>query len=189
MQVFGRFGGLLKIIIFSRNENVSSLVQFASVETATAAKVSLDGQCIYTDCNILRVQFSRMESITVKYNNEKSRDFTDPTLPSMPHQQLSPTAEPFGFQPTGESSPVAHQLSPTAEPFGLQGAAAGNVPMTQYVEPMYGEGMASTIQAGSSESLKSLSSVVIINGIKWTEKVLDHLFVLFGVYGDVVRRH
>lgn len=43
---------------------------------------SLDGQNIYNACCTLRISFSKLTSLNVKYNNEKSRDFTRPNLPS-----------------------------------------------------------------------------------------------------------
>lgn len=43
---------------------------------------SLDGQNIYNSCCTLRIDFSKMQSLNVKYNNDKSRDYTNPTLPT-----------------------------------------------------------------------------------------------------------
>ena len=43
---------------------------------------SLDGQNIYNSCCTLRIEFSKLTSLNVKYNNDKSRDYTNPTLPT-----------------------------------------------------------------------------------------------------------
>lgn len=43
---------------------------------------SLDGQNIYNSCCTLRIEFSKLTSLNVKYNNDKSRDYTNPTLPN-----------------------------------------------------------------------------------------------------------
>lgn len=43
---------------------------------------SLDGQNIYNSCCTLRIDYSKMPSLNVKYNNDKSRDYTNPTLPT-----------------------------------------------------------------------------------------------------------
>jgi polypyrimidine tract-binding protein 1 len=43
---------------------------------------ALDGQNIYNGCCTLRIDYSKMSSLNVKYNNDKSRDYTNPTLPS-----------------------------------------------------------------------------------------------------------
>lgn len=43
---------------------------------------SLDGQNIYNACCTLRIGFSKLTSLNVKYNNDKSRDYTRPDLPT-----------------------------------------------------------------------------------------------------------
>lgn len=43
---------------------------------------SLDGQNIYNSCCTLRVEYSKLSNLNVKFNNDKSRDFTNPTLPT-----------------------------------------------------------------------------------------------------------
>jgi polypyrimidine tract-binding protein 1 len=43
---------------------------------------SLNGQNIYNGCCTLRVDYSKLDKLTVKYNNEKTWDFTNPNLPS-----------------------------------------------------------------------------------------------------------
>jgi hypothetical protein len=43
---------------------------------------SLDGQNIYNSCCTLRIEYSKLSSLNVKYNNDKSRDYTNPNLPT-----------------------------------------------------------------------------------------------------------
>jgi hypothetical protein len=43
---------------------------------------SLNGQNIYNGCCTLRIDFSKLQALNVKYNNDKSRDYTNPNLPS-----------------------------------------------------------------------------------------------------------
>lgn len=43
---------------------------------------SLHGQDIYTGGCTLRVDFSKMSKLSVRYNNDKSWDYTNPNLPS-----------------------------------------------------------------------------------------------------------
>ncbi|MGH0132588.1 UNVERIFIED_CONTAM: hypothetical protein FKN15_050127 [Acipenser sinensis] len=56
---------------------------------------SLDGQNIYNACCTLRIDFSKLTSLNVKYNNDKSRDYTRPDLPtgdshpSIDHQSMA----------------------------------------------------------------------------------------------------
>ena len=42
---------------------------------------SLNGQNIYNGCCTLQIEFSKLLALNVKYNNDKSRDYTNPTLP------------------------------------------------------------------------------------------------------------
>lgn len=41
----------------------------------------MDGQNIYNGCCTLRIDNSKLTALNVKYNNDKSRDFTNPSLP------------------------------------------------------------------------------------------------------------
>jgi len=43
---------------------------------------SLNGQNIYNGCCTLRIDFSKLQELNVKFNNDKSWDFTNPNLPS-----------------------------------------------------------------------------------------------------------
>lgn len=43
---------------------------------------ALDGQNIYNGCCTLRISFSKLAGLNVKYNNDKSRDYTRPDLPT-----------------------------------------------------------------------------------------------------------
>ncbi|PIO15980.1 hypothetical protein AB205_0179320 [Aquarana catesbeiana] len=64
---------------------------------AQHAKLALDGQNIYNACCTLRIDFSKLTSLNVKYNNDKSRDYTRPDLPSGDGQpSLDQTIAAFG---------------------------------------------------------------------------------------------
>lgn len=52
---------------------------------------SLDGQNIYNSCCTLRIDFSKLVNLNVKYNNDKSRDYTRPELPAADGQ---PSVDP-----------------------------------------------------------------------------------------------
>lgn len=118
-QIFSKFGTVLRIIIFTKNNQFQALLQYSEGASAQAAKLvsgcgspavsrgervfdvdafvfqSLDGQNIYNGCCTLRISFSKLTSLNIKYNNEKSRDFTRPDLPSgdsqptMEHQAMA----------------------------------------------------------------------------------------------------
>merc|ERR1719367_2105320 len=81
-QIFSRVGKVLKIVTFTKNNTFQALIQYPDVITAQAAKLSLDGQNIYNACCMLRIEYSKLSNLNVKYNNDKSRDYTNPNLPT-----------------------------------------------------------------------------------------------------------
>nr|CAD7257020.1 unnamed protein product [Timema shepardi] len=81
-QIFTRFGKVMKIVTFTKNNTFQALIQYPDVVTAQAAKLSLDGQNIYNSCCTLRIEYSKLSSLNVKYNNDKSRDYMNPNLPT-----------------------------------------------------------------------------------------------------------
>ncbi|NXT90798.1 PTBP3 protein, partial [Anhinga rufa] len=91
-QLFSKFGIVLKIITFTKNYQFQILLQYAEPVNAYYAKMALDGQNVFTACCTLRIDFSRLSSLKVKYNNDKSRDFTRLDLP-FGHGR--PPMEPF----------------------------------------------------------------------------------------------
>ncbi|XP_013888903.1 polypyrimidine tract-binding protein 3 [Austrofundulus limnaeus] len=166
-QIFSKFGSVLKIITFTRNNQFQALLQFSEAVHAQHAKASLDGQNIYNGCCTLRIDFSKLSALNVKYNNEKSRDFTRTDLPS---GELEPAAT-FGVAlPYGAAAfpPTFHQHT------GLPMAA---VPASLVSPPRV------VLQVASP----GLHSVLLVSNLN-PEKVSPHcLFILFGVYGDVQR--
>ncbi|KAM7392256.1 hypothetical protein PAMA_007397 [Pampus argenteus] len=167
-QIFNKFGSVLKIITFTRNSQFQALLQFSDAVHAQHAKAALDGQNIYNGCCTLRINFSKLSTLNVKYNNDKSRDYTRADLP------------------TGEPEPAAT--------FGVAlpqyGAAAFPSTFHQHT------GMSVAAVPGSLVSPPRVSlqvappaghSVLLVSNLN-PESVSPHcLFILFGVYGDVQR--
>uniref|UniRef100_A0A667WSS3 Polypyrimidine tract binding protein 2b n=1 Tax=Myripristis murdjan TaxID=586833 RepID=A0A667WSS3_9TELE len=90
-QIFSKFGTVMKIITFTKNNQFQALLQFSDPVNAQQAKLALDGQNIYNSCCTLRIDFSKLVNLNVKYNNDKSRDYTRPELPAGDGQ---PTLDP-----------------------------------------------------------------------------------------------
>lgn len=63
-------------------DSFQALIQYPDTLSAQAAKLALDGQNIYNGCCTLRIDYSKMSCLNVKYNNDKSRDYTNPSLPT-----------------------------------------------------------------------------------------------------------
>lgn len=75
---------MIKIVTFWKNEEFKSLVQMESIDQAQAAQQALDGRDIYTGCNTLNIVFSRHPELRVRFNNDRSWDYTSPSLPPGP---------------------------------------------------------------------------------------------------------
>ncbi|XP_067098847.1 polypyrimidine tract-binding protein 1a isoform X3 [Osmerus mordax] len=192
-QIFSKFGTVLKIITFTKNNQFQALVQYADGMTAQHSKLSLDGQNIYNACCTLRISFSKLTSLNVRYNNDKSRDYTRPDLPtgdtqpSIDHQAM---AAAFGII---SASPYGGAHFPPA--FAIQQAAAGlSMPGMPGALAQLGVGHGGVAAAAAAASRLGLSglgagghSVLLVSNLN-PESVTPHcLFILFGVYGDVMR--
>ncbi|KAM9355539.1 polypyrimidine tract-binding protein 1a isoform 2-T2 [Pholidichthys leucotaenia] len=197
-QIFSKFGTVLKIITFTKNNQFQALIQYADGMTAQHAKLSLDGQNIYNGCCTLRISFSKLTSLNVKYNNDKSRDYTRPDLPTADSQpSIDPqTMAAAAFAAPGIISATpyagAHAFPPT---FAIQQAAGLSVPGIPSALASLGvghTGMAAAAAAASRLGLSGLTvpgghNVLLVSNLN-PESVTPHcLFILFGVYGDVMR--
>ncbi|XP_012692467.1 polypyrimidine tract-binding protein 1a isoform X2 [Clupea harengus] len=192
-QIFSKFGTVLKIITFTKNNQFQALVQYADGMTAQHAKMSLDGQNIYNACCTLRVSFSKLTSLNVKYNNDKSRDYTRPDLPTgdsqppMDHQAMaaaafsapglisaSPYAGAHGFPPQFALQQAGLSLSPGAlAQLGMSGGAAAAA--------------AAAGRMGMGGMGPGGHSVLLVSNLNPERVTPQCLFILFGVYGDVMR--
>uniref|UniRef100_A0AAY4AI91 Polypyrimidine tract binding protein 3 n=1 Tax=Denticeps clupeoides TaxID=299321 RepID=A0AAY4AI91_9TELE len=179
-QIFSKFGTVLKIITFTKNNQFQALLQYADPMNAHHAKVTLDGQNIYNACCTLRVEFSKLTSLNVKYNNDKSRDFTRLDLPSGDGQPtLEPTMTAAFGAPGIISSPYAG-VAGFAPAIGLPQAAGLSmqtmpgalgpltIPSSAVAGRMAIHGMAPT----------TLHSVLLVSNLNPD---------VSGVYGDVHR--
>ncbi|CAL5344102.1 unnamed protein product [Camellia sinensis] len=83
-MVFSAFGPVLKIAMFDKNGGVQALIQFPDVQTAVVAKEALEGHCIYDGgfCK-LHISYSRHTDLSIKVNNDRSRDYTIPNAPML----------------------------------------------------------------------------------------------------------
>ncbi|XP_047496772.1 polypyrimidine tract-binding protein 1-like isoform X10 [Penaeus chinensis] len=173
-QIFSRVGKVLKIVTFTKNNTFQALIQYPDVVTAQAAKMTLDGQNIYNACCTLRIEYSKLSNLNVKYNNDKSRDYTNPNLPtgdpaldsalaigvsslSAPNLNL-PNRTGENATPTG--MPLAG-VTPTAAALGAAGIRLPGQP--------------------------SPNCVLLVSNLNEEMVTPDALFTLFGVYGDVQR--
>ncbi|XP_035509622.1 polypyrimidine tract-binding protein 1-like [Morone saxatilis] len=190
-QIFSKFGTVLRIIVFTKNSQFQALLQYPDGASAQAAKLSLDGQNIYNGCCTLRISFSKLTSLNVKYNNEKSRDFTRPDLPSgdsqptMEHPAMATAFTP-GIISASPYGGATHAFPPA---FTIQPAMS--FPYPGLTCPALPGGLASLSLPGATRlgfpPLPAGVCVLLISNLN-PERVTPHcLFILFGVYGDVMR--
>ncbi|KAM8744779.1 polypyrimidine tract-binding protein 1b isoform 1-T1 [Acanthopagrus schlegelii] len=190
-QIFSKFGTVLRIIVFTKNSQFQALLQYPDGASAQAAKLSLDGQNIYNGCCTLRISFSKLTSLNVKYNNEKSRDFTRPDLPSgdsqptMEHPAMATAFTP-GIISAAPYGGATHAFPPA---FTIQPAVS--FPYPGLTVPALPGGLASLSLPGATRlgfpPLPAGVCVLLISNLN-PERVTPHcLFILFGVYGDVMR--
>ena len=216
-QIFSRMGKVLKVVTFTKNNTFQVLIQYPDVITAQAAKLSLDNQNIYNGCCTLRIEYSKLSNLNVKYNNDKSRDYTNPSLPTGDHMdvmQQSMHGGPSGHGVLG--SPFLGIGNPMAA-YGHSGLSAAN--MSAFAGFTLGGGAGSPFNqsalryaansqgssgGGGTSGLNALSvnsqlqaavaaaqagtgCVLLVSNLNEDLTDCDHLFVLFGVYGDVLR--
>ncbi|KAL5195318.1 Polypyrimidine tract-binding 3 [Glycine soja] len=81
-QVFSPHGSVEKIVTFQKSAGFQALIQYQSRQSAVAARSTLQGRNIYDGCCQLDIQFSNLDELQVNYNNDRSRDFTNPNLPT-----------------------------------------------------------------------------------------------------------
>ncbi|GAB1288547.1 Polypyrimidine tract-binding protein 3 [Apodemus speciosus] len=145
---------------------------------------ALDGQNIYNACCTLRIDFSKLTSLNVKYNNDKSRDFTRIDLPTGDGQPSldPPMAAAFGA-PGIMSSPYAGAAGfAPAIAFPQAAAVPGALgPLTLTSSAVSGR------MAIPGASGMPGNSVLLVTNLN-PDFITPHgLFILFGVYGDVHR--
>ncbi|XP_057615875.1 polypyrimidine tract-binding protein 1-like [Chionomys nivalis] len=195
-QLFSRFGTVLKIIIYSKNSRFQALLQYADALSAQRAKLFLDGQNIYDACCTLRIAFSGLTDLTVMYNNDRSRDYTRPDLPSGDSQPLPAQNMATAFV----DAPVVVPASPYAstgspQTFAIPQIAGFAIPeVGKALVPLaISQAVVAAAAAGAESPVVSSGSPGVANAVLLVanlnaEKVTPQsLFILFGAYGDVHR--
>ncbi|GLT56513.1 hypothetical protein SLA2020_295490 [Shorea laevis] len=98
--VFSAFGFVHKIATFEKAAGFQALIQFTDAETASSARNALDGRSIpryllpehVGSCH-LRISYSAHTDLNIKFQSNRSRDYTNPYLP------VNPTAMEGIMQP------------------------------------------------------------------------------------------
>jgi polypyrimidine tract-binding protein 1 len=191
-QIFSRIGKVLKIVTFTKNHAFQALIQYPDVVTAQTAKLSLDSQNIYNACCTLRIEYSKLTNLNVKYNNDKSRDYTNPTLPTGdPNLDMAiggsagVLGSPFAAM-HGLGSPLTAYSTAGVGDRALFHSAA---PLASFMLPNAAAATAALGAAGIRLHGQhgSIGCVLLVSNLNEETITPDALFTLFGVYGDVHR--
>eukprot|EP00731_Ephydatia_muelleri_P018505 Em0011g545a len=166
-QIFSKYGSVIRIVTFLKNSQFHALIQYSDSGSATSAKAALDSQNIYNGCCTLRIDFSKLSNLTVKFNNEKTRDFTRPDLPS------------------GENEAVAAALPELSAAFGIPTTLLQSPALANLRTALLTLASGNSVQGASGGGLPG--SVLLVSNLN-EKMITPHvLFILFGVYGDVTR--
>jgi polypyrimidine tract-binding protein 1 len=209
-QIFTKFGQILKIITFTKNEKFQALIQMKDALSAQNAKNSLNGQNIYNGCCTLQIEYSKLNALEVKLNNEKSRDYTNLLLAggdgnqndSMLNgssQNSSQNSNGGGFgllnQPPG--GPGGHNgnlgganqnLLNAVSQFTFGNLTGFNPNPFQMNHQNQQQLMGNNQQMNQNGNNNSdMTPVVLVTNLNEENATPDALFTLFGVYGDVSR--
>ncbi|XP_010150698.1 PREDICTED: polypyrimidine tract-binding protein 3-like, partial [Eurypyga helias] len=186
--IFSKYGSILRIITFTRNNQFQALLEYADPMNACYAKMALDGQSIASICCILHVDFSSVGNLKVKYNNDRSRDFTRSDLPHGHCQVLERSVTPA----TGTQNNIFPPYQGHAGFFPAMSFSQDSGFVFQTV-PVMAVKVPDTAPAVSAQrpppSVADIpeNSVLLVKNLNPEVITPDRLFTLFGVYGDVIR--
>ncbi|XP_038820033.1 polypyrimidine tract-binding protein 2-like [Salvelinus namaycush] len=187
-QIFSKFGTVMKIITFTKNNQFQALLQFSEPVNAQQARLSLDGQNIYNSCCTLRIDFSKLVNLNVKYNNDKSRDYTRPELPAGDGQ---PTVDPAMAAAYNKDSSLLGTPSGMGAPYSNGGGFQSSLSLSQgggAINPMSAAAAAAAAAGRMVLSGHSgCSGVLLVSNLNEEMVTPQSLFTLFGVYGDAQR--
>ncbi|GMP79961.1 hypothetical protein CsSME_00035252 [Camellia sinensis var. sinensis] len=165
-QVFSPHGFVEKIVTFQKSAGFQALIQYQLRQSAVLARNSLQGRNIYDGCCQLDIQFSNLDELQVNYNNERSRDFTNPSLPS---EQKGRSSQP-GYGDAGSMFPGARAVG-----FQQMGNSAAAIAAA------FGGGLPPGI-SGTNDRC-----TVLVSNLNPDSIDEDKLFNLFSIYGNIVR--
>uniref|UniRef100_H2Z4X8 RRM domain-containing protein n=1 Tax=Ciona savignyi TaxID=51511 RepID=H2Z4X8_CIOSA len=183
--IFSKFGVILKIITFTKSSQFQALIQMADALQSQTAKLSLDGQNIYNGCCTLRIEYSKLSALNVKFNNDKSRDYTRNDLPTGEPTSILGTGNALHSMLGGKFQAIGYTCDPNHPHI------PPSQPSTGALHHLTGTGM----PGSSTQMVTQLAAIVgggqtsVLHVSNLNEEMVtpEVLFLLFGVYGDVNR--
>ncbi|XP_065321972.1 polypyrimidine tract-binding protein 2-like isoform X2 [Gordionus sp. m RMFG-2023] len=170
LQIFLPFGSISKVISFIKNNVFHAIIQYNDVVAAQKAKTALNGQNIYNACDTLNIEYSDLSNLQIKSledntpNKNLSMDHTVNHL----HNMLNNVGQ--------GGSPISLQAAVSS--FSLQPSGAMSL------NSLNNNMLSNT---GGIMSNPQNVTVLLVTNLNEEKITAYSLFVLFGVYGDVLR--
>lgn len=168
-QVFSSHGFVEKIVTFQKSAGFQALIQYETRQSAVNARELLQGRNIYDGCCQLDIQYSNLEELQVHYNNDRTRDFTNPSLPTEPKGRSS--------QPGYVDAGGLYPLPPTGAPAVAFSQMANNAAIAAAFGGVFPPGI-----TGMNERC-----TILVSNLNPDRIDEDKLFNLFSLYGNIVR--
>eukprot|EP00117_Sycon_ciliatum_P030876 scpid90865/ scgid3648/ Polypyrimidine tract-binding protein 2; Neural polypyrimidine tract-binding protein; Neurally-enriched homolog of PTB; PTB-like protein len=166
--IFSKYGTVLRIITFTKNGQFQALVELSDSHSASTAKLALDGQNIYDRCCTMRIDSSKLATLTVNSNTDRQRDYTKPDV-----SDNVTTVRPVLLG--GGSAATAASIA------GLPGMPAG---MTALQNLMAGNGALGAMSGANMAGLGGMSTaspVLLVSNLNDETVSPQDLFILFGM--------
>lgn len=206
-QIFSKFGPVLKLITFTKNDKFQVLLQMKDANAAQNARLSLNNQNIYNGCCTLQIDFSKLTTLEVRFNNDKSRDYTNLLLPTGQDgiNQQSQGNDQMGNNNNGnnfQQSLLGNQPNLFQ---AVQAMANGQMPFSQNSNMSnsnsqhsnmsyngnqgqnFNNGQLNMNNNNGNNNQGNNSPVLLVSNLNEEFCTPEALFTLFGVYGDVLR--
>ncbi|TGZ61450.1 hypothetical protein CRM22_008000 [Opisthorchis felineus] len=118
-KIFYRYGKILRIITFPKNNQYHGLIEFENHIHAFVAMLHLNGQNIYTGCCSLLVEFSKNRGpLEVRHESDKCRDYINNPLTE---EELVNLKRPTGSSQGGGAGGGHHSTSGSSLPPNFHG--------------------------------------------------------------------
>ena len=74
--IFNKYGEVLRVVLFDKQQGEQALVEMSTLEQAVKAKQETNSQYIYSSTNLMQTQFSQRTKLSVKNQTSRARDYT-----------------------------------------------------------------------------------------------------------------
>lgn len=124
LDIFNQFGQVKKIVIFDKGSGLQALLEYLDIEVARAAHDVADQTEMMEGCNVLRVGYSSLKSITVPQNTERSWDH-EIAMANLNETLINPaiqtSAGVYYKNPDGKKGMYRHQYTGAPGPYRMPG--------------------------------------------------------------------